>query len=92
MSVSGVPEDAQRAREAFVSFGRLRWPSLWAYYVLALLVGQVLAGGSAVTIGAAFLGVPLAWLAGWIQTRWRQVEAVVVVALVLVGLAAGYLG
>ncbi len=81
-------------REALREVGLLsepiRWFGPWAGYVLAVMVGRVLAGESVVDIGALFLGIPLAWLAGWLDARDREwAQIAVVVVLVLMGLAVG---
>lgn len=87
-------EPREVLREAAREFGLLlepgRWLVPWAGYVLAVMVGRVLAGGSAVEIGDLFFGVPLAWLAGWLDARERESASIaVVVFIVLVGLAVG---
>ena len=87
------PREVQREalREAgLLSDEPLRWVSPWAGYVLAVMVGRVLAGESVVDTGALIFGIPLAWLAGWLAARereWAHIAAVVV--LVLVGIAVG---
>jgi hypothetical protein len=70
--------------------GRPRWLAPWATYVLALLVGTVAAGGSALAVGAAVFGMPLAWVAGWANARSERWGWSAVVALFLLGLAIGF--
>lgn len=90
------PSDRLEAepREVLREFGLLsvsvRWLIPWAGFALALMVGRVVAGGSAVEIGDLFFGVPLAWLVGWLDAREGGPASIAVGGvLVLVGLAVG---
>ncbi|GAA1953362.1 hypothetical protein GCM10009798_10670 [Nocardioides panacihumi] len=67
-----------------------RRPAPWAGYVLALLVGTVAAGGSVLEVEAAAFGIPLAWVAGWMNARSERWGWSAVVALILLGLVVGF--
>lgn len=70
--------------------GSFRWLAPWAGYVLALLIGPVVAGRSVFEIDAATFGIPLAWLAAWANARSERWGPLAVVALVLLGLIIGF--
>jgi hypothetical protein len=73
--------------------GRSRWLGAWTFFVLALAVGRVGAGGHAVRIDELVFGMPLSWLVGWSLARgWRAtgfgLGALVVLTGGLIGLLA----
>ena len=83
-------ERAESLLSELGEIGNMRWLAPWATYVLALLVGTVAAGGSALEVGAAVFGMPLAWVAGWANARSERWGWSAVVALFLLGLVVGF--
>lgn len=71
----------------------IRWIAPWAWFVLALAVGRVLTGKSAIHIDELVVGLPLSWLAAWIRARDAKVASVAAGGIVVasVGLAIGLL-
>lgn len=67
----------------------VRWLAPWAAFALALAAGRLLAGGKAVQVDELTLGLPLAWLAGWLGSRgFTGATAAVATAGLLVGILA----
>lgn len=84
-------KDAEVMRE-FDSSVMTRWMAPWAAFVLALAVGRVLTGESAVHIDELVFGVPLSWLVAWTSTRDMRGASVAAGGVVaLVGLTIGLL-
>ena len=92
MRADEVKDD--RAREIFDElFEPIRVAvAPFAGFVLALMLGRVLAGESVVRIDELVFGLPLAWLVGWMGTRkWEVAWIAAATVLALVGLAIGLL-
>lgn len=67
--------------------GIMRWLTPWAYFVLALGAGRVMAGDSSIRIDEMVVGLPLAWLVAWVGARGREALSQ---ALGLLLMAAGF--
>lgn len=64
----------------------------FAGFVVALMLGRRLTGGSIVQIDELVFGFPLAWLVGWIGTRrWEVAWIVAAIVLAAAGLVIGLL-
>lgn len=75
-----------------LDIGTMRWIAPWAWFVLALALGRVLTGKSAVNIDELVFGLPLSWLVAWIGDREMKVASGAAGTIVaLVGLAIGLL-
>ena len=62
----------------------------FAGFVLALMLGRRLTGGSAVQIDELVFGLPLAWLVGWIGTRkWELAWIAAGLLLAVIALTIG---
>jgi len=72
--------------------GTIRWIAPWAWFVLALALGRVLTGQSAIQVDELVFGLPLSWLVGWIAARDMKVASVAAGAVIVAaGLAIGLL-
>ena len=76
--------------DSFVAGGTSRWMSVWAGYVIALLVGSVLASKGSVDTGLFVIGLPLAWLSGWLLGKRPQIGAPLVALTFVAGIVVGY--
>jgi hypothetical protein len=75
------------------NIGMSRSLAPWAAFVLALAVGRVLTGESAIDTGELCLGIPPSWLVAWLAAREMELASMAGGALIVgMGLAVGLLG
>ena len=85
------PSKGQKAIIDSLGLGKpLRWIAPWAGFVLAVLVGRIFAKESLVDTGVFIVGMPPAWLAGWMLEKRPNISLVLVALLIVAGLAVGF--
>ena len=83
-------QEEQTIIDSLVSGRAIRWIAPWAGYVIALLVGSVLEGKGAVDTGLFVIGLPIAWLAGWVLEKKQNIGVALIGLMLVSGLLVGY--
>ena len=91
MSTTETFDESRRPLVELGLDGPLRFLTPWAGYVLLVLAGRAIAGGSVVETGALVVGLPIAWLVGWTWEKRPAAGTAALIVLAVAGLAVGLL-
>ena len=83
-------QQEQTIIDSLVAGRAIRWIAPWAGYVIALLIGSALVGKGAVDTGLLVIGLPIAWLAGWVLEKKLNIGVALVGLMIVSGLLVGY--
>lgn len=83
-------QQEQTIIDSFIAGRAIRWIAPWAGYVIALLIGSALVGKGAVDTGLLVIGLPIAWLAGWVLEKKLNIGVALVGLMIVSGLLVGY--